>query len=153
MTKRKVVSKASMKPHKTVRVRYKDYDEKIDVLIAPLIYECWRAGVNTVMSCQEVEYCQKKCVWIEFDTSEDLDYFVQLIAVNDKLRAHAAMSQNQDDPTTSWHSALYIDDFSGPGEPHMCGLVISLYFPQSDINSIVATLKEFNDEMKPEEAA
>ena len=69
--------------HKTVRVQYGDLEADIDVKMAPLILECWKAGVRTSYCCQS-----NPCNWayISFETSYDFRKFVDLIIKFDSAR-------------------------------------------------------------------
>lgn len=51
-----------MAKHKQVGVKYKEIEEDIDALIVPLILEIWKAGIETLMSCQN----SMNKIWIDF---------------------------------------------------------------------------------------
>ena len=59
----------SLRRHAAVVVEHGDLREEIDVQIAPLILETWKAGIQAMMSCQETD---PGMAWIEFDSPEDM---------------------------------------------------------------------------------
>lgn len=60
------------KRHKMVVVKYNDEEAYVDEGIAPLIEELWKAGIHTVMSCDEN---RPGWMWIEFRSSEYAEKF------------------------------------------------------------------------------
>jgi len=58
-----------MPKHRAVIVEVGVWREEIDEALAPLVREIWLAGIETMMSCQEVE---PGIAWIEFPAVEEL---------------------------------------------------------------------------------
>lgn len=62
--------------HETVLVREGDMEAEIDVKIAPLVREVWKAGIETNMSCQEDGF---GLVWLEFPGEKELLSFLAIV--------------------------------------------------------------------------
>ena len=67
--------------HKAVRVRVGKNNERIDRNIVPLIREIWRAGIDTVMSCESAWY---DWVWVQFAELADVIRFLGMSARYDR---------------------------------------------------------------------
>jgi hypothetical protein len=63
--------------HKMVVVEYRGLSAWIDEGIAPLIRELWRAGIDTVMSCEEN---RPGWMWIEFAHATGAEEFLSIVA-------------------------------------------------------------------------
>jgi hypothetical protein len=57
--------------HRTRVVRHAGLEAKVDVQLAPLVHALWRAGVYTLMSCQNFD----GRAWIVFLTRPAAEYF------------------------------------------------------------------------------
>jgi hypothetical protein len=64
--------------HKQVRVEWDGRGADVDEDLAPLILALWRAGIDTMMSCQEN---RPGIAWICFPTPLDAKMFLDLVAV------------------------------------------------------------------------
>lgn len=69
--------KPSDRRHAAVAVQVGERREEIDEAIAPLIEALWRAGIPTLMSCQETK---PGTAWIEFEDLKHLRQFLNLVA-------------------------------------------------------------------------
>jgi hypothetical protein len=71
------MNEPAMERHKTVTVRVGPWEAAMDELIAPLIEELWKAGIETTNSCQEN---QPGITWIAFATAADAVEFLNIVA-------------------------------------------------------------------------
>ena len=139
--------------HKTVLVRVGGNEEQIDAEIAPLIAEIWRAGIETVMSCQD---SPAGFVWIEFPSDMDARLFLD------------AVTEYEDGPDTLynriahvWHVGPETEAFfwiydtfpedtsldygsdgvvSHTGAPDFC-FSYSVRFPRTDLPTVLARME------------
>lgn len=65
-----------MTEHPQVEISFGDRAAQVDEGIAPLILELWKAGIDTVMSCEN----NNGRVWIQFPSSDDAEQFVSIVA-------------------------------------------------------------------------
>jgi hypothetical protein len=70
--------------HRQVFVKVGDFEAEVDEELAPLIKELARAGIVTVMSCQEN---RPGVAWIVFLSVEDLGAFLNIVAEYDPEEA------------------------------------------------------------------
>lgn len=63
--------------HTQTRIKVGDMEADVDHGIAPLIMEIWKAGIATVMSCEEN---QPGIIWIQFLEVEDAVTFLNIVA-------------------------------------------------------------------------
>ena len=68
-------------PHPTRTVSWGDVEAEIDVEIADLILDCWKAGLVTMNSCQDNSGGR---VWIQFLTCGYAERFLDQVAVYDE---------------------------------------------------------------------
>jgi len=145
----------SRRPHPTVTVEVGDRCADIDILIAPLIEAMWKAGINTMMSCQEAE---PGTVWIEFDGLTDLRNFLDRVVwfEDDEGSLYARANWWRfPDASNSWRYELeLVDFFEGQSEQTEDGdacfdFWVSLYFPQSDISELVSRLQNIASAKSP----
>ncbi len=66
--------------HPQVPLRHGKAQANIDRAIAPLIAELWRAGWETIRSCQKHP---TGFVWVEFDQAADVEEFLDVVAPHD----------------------------------------------------------------------
>jgi hypothetical protein len=72
--------------HKQVLIGWRGRYAEVDEELAPLIQAIWRAGIDTINSCQEN---QPGIAWIEFATARDAQRFLNLVAeCPDKSELH-----------------------------------------------------------------
>ncbi len=145
--------------HRTVRVSVGEMEADIDEEIVPLVRELWRAGIETVNSCQEN---RPGIIWIQFATTDDAANFLDIVAEyeegEDTLynRAmgrwdggefpasdwdYAALPEDrglvegftEDDEVEEWHEGLTDAFFS-----------VSVRFPRSDFPAVLARMARYN---------
>src|SRR5262245_12701217 len=66
-----------MPVHKQVPIQWGIRRAEVDEGLAPLILALWRAGIDTVNSCQEN---RPGVVWVEFASTFDAERFLSLVA-------------------------------------------------------------------------
>jgi hypothetical protein len=71
--------------HKSIKLWCDEYEceIEIDIKIAPLIKEIWKAGISTVNSCEN--NVPENYFWIQFRSSSDLEKFLIVTCSNKKL--------------------------------------------------------------------
>ena len=136
--------------HEAVIVKVGDRREEIDVMLAPLIEAIWRAGIATMMSCQETE---PGIAWVAFDTIDDLKLFRDMVVWfeddEQSLYARANSPRFGYSVESPWEYQLnIIDCFEDQPEQTEddCASFefwVGLYFPQSDIPELVERLTAF----------
>ena len=137
--------------HPAVVVEFGELREEIDVKIAPLILEIWKAGIQTMMSCQETN---PGFAWIEFDSPEDLLRFLNLVTEHevgiDVLYNRVNPQLRGDQSLPSWEFLVnFLDLCEDTEEQADFGIVdfemtIGAYFPHADIPILLARLQSFN---------
>jgi len=68
----------TIRKHRAVVVCVGNMKEEIDEQLAPLIRESWKAGIQTIMSCQETD---PGLAWIDFESVNDLVKFLNIVAL------------------------------------------------------------------------
>lgn len=63
-------------PHRQVRLNYLNEIVEIDEELASLIQATWKAGIGTIMCCQEFD---DGIAWIEFESMPDLLKLVNIV--------------------------------------------------------------------------
>jgi hypothetical protein len=68
--------------HPQERIEYEGFSAEVDKAIAPLILDLWRAGCDTLNSCQDNrgEGGEVQRVWIHFVTVADAERFMGIAA-------------------------------------------------------------------------
>ena len=149
-----------MAMHKTVLVRWGEDEAQIDVEIAPLIREIWKAGVFTRNSCQED---RPGWVWIEFGNAFEAERFLNIVAVYDResgslynriRQAWGTCDGESDDAweydAHPWDLAVkrelidddYIEEFcEGPSEFFFR---FSIRFPRTDLPKVLERVRQHN---------
>jgi len=137
--------------HPSIVVAHGELREEIDVKIAPLILEIWKAEIGTMMSCQETE---QGIAWIEFDSPEDLQKFLNIVIEHEPgadvlyNRVNRQLAGNQSLP--SWEFLVnFLDLCEDTEEQCDFGIVdfeltIGVYFPHADIPVLLERLKSTN---------
>lgn len=162
----RVAAETPMIWHDTVTVRHPDgYEVPLDVEIAPLVAEMWRAGVRTQQSCQEGH---SGYTWLVFDDLRDLAYFLSIVGVYepDKDSVWNRMTEHDSSAPTPgpefepgrWRYGLlpYVeltdDEWPFDEEPFVptgfgrtgWNFVPSVEFPLSDLPALLWRLQVFN---------
>ncbi|MDQ3931515.1 MAG: hypothetical protein M3252_01565 [Actinomycetota bacterium] len=162
----RVAAETPMIWHDTVMVRHPDgYEVPLDVEIAPLVAEIWRAGVRTQQSCQEGH---SGYAWLVFDDLGDLAFFLSIIGVYEPDKDSVWNRMTEHDSTAPsagpefepgrWRYGLlpYVelsgDEWPLDAEPLVptgfgrngWNFVPSVEFPQSDVPALLWRLQVFN---------
>lgn len=77
--------------HTQVTVSVGERRTEVDVRLAPLVAELWKADIDTSMSCERHLVTQK--VWIGFSTAADAEQFLNIIATYGKPAKWARQTQ------------------------------------------------------------
>lgn len=150
--------------HKTVTVEVGRWRAEVDELIAPLVRELWIAGISTTMSCQgEVQ----GTVWIAFDDAAMLASFLNVVAEFDadpnSLYNRICRQFPVDDEDRVWEFGLLPDDTAFcpedpggenpkqavPGAPTDVFLLMSVWFPRSDLELVLQRVRRYNRHSLP----
>ena len=148
--------------HKQRLVRYGDIEAKIDVEIAPLIEEIWKAGLYTCNSCQGNP--DKNWIWIEFFNSYDAAKFLNIVAKYEEdtnllyNRITHGWDDMEKDITGFWKYNLFpkdlgliekSDEDDSIEESHegKCEFIfnVSIRFPNSDLSTVLKRLRINNN--------
>lgn len=139
--------------HKQVRVRVNGQDAYVDEGIAPLIREMWRAGIRTLMSCQEDAF---GLVWLNFDCPSEATKFMNLVAEYEEEpdSLYQRMLGHYAEVANTWEYDVLPEDFNlieepdkstgtlverHEGEPEF-EFHVSLRFPPSDVPLVLDRL-------------
>jgi hypothetical protein len=139
------------RPHRTVIVEVGPWREEIDVGLAPLITEMWKAGIETMMCCQEVEL---GIAWIEFSEIKELYRFLNLVTRYEpgsdtrynRINWHVRGPMS----TPEWTYQFNLHDmFEGEEEQTIHELArfyatVGVYFPATDISVLLQRLRVHN---------
>lgn len=146
---------ASERPHPTKLVAVGDQQAEIDVELAPLIEQMWRAGISTMMCCQETA---SGLAWIEFDSIDDLMRFLNLVIwyepEPESLYARVNWQRTGGDQPGCWEFQFnLIDVLEDQQEQTDDGFAdfiptIGVYFPKYDIQELCERIEEFTDDEK-----
>lgn len=147
--------------HKTVQVRVGEMRADIDEEIAPLIRELWRAGIDTLNSCQEN---RPGIVWVQFATADDAAMFLNVVAEYDEEPdgLYARITGRSDrcehsPPPWDYHALpedlglieAFLDDDEidewHEGESEFL-FNMSVRFPRCDFPAVLARLVRYNEE-------
>lgn len=147
------MSHREIRKHRATIVQVGETKEEIDVMLAPLIEEIWKAGIETLMSCQETE---PGMAWIEFPSVEELVQFLNIVADHeagiDTLYNRISNQLNGPLSARSWEYQLNLDDgglsldraisFTGPPDFYA---TVGVYFPHGDLPILLDRMKANNE--------
>lgn len=147
--------------HPQVHIEWGDQAAEVDEGIAPLILELWKAGIDTMMSCQDND----GRLWIEFPDTADAARFLDVVADYDEdvesIYNRATGEWEPDDweafrAERAWHYSTspidygvdqiaFGDDqaFADLGHRDF-GFTLSVRFPLSDYPTVAARLEAWN---------
>lgn len=135
--------------HKMVRVQVGTLEDDIDEEIASLIEEIWKAGIRTVMSCQEN---RPGWAWIQFPSAETVDSFLDIVAPPEEETGTLSERGRH-----RWERGLVDLKSKGdePGEGYWqydsydrgSQILMSVRFPTSDIAVIEERLTSHNESL------
>jgi hypothetical protein len=153
--------------HPQVRIRHGKVTARVDERLAPLIAELWKAGWETIRSCQRHTTGR---VWIEFAQAPHVEKFLNVVAPYDPgpgslwRRAKAwgfgqfgpasepfQGQPNEQEEKGAWSYHVRMTDGSycnATGErfadgPQFC-LSINVLFPRRDLAKVLAHLRHHN---------
>lgn len=165
MTKKNANSQTEKQPrrsrgrHRTVSIAYGDWKADIDIAIAPLILEMWRAGIETYLSCQG---SPPGWIWIMFGDVDALRCFLNIVGRFEPSRRslHHRMRRGYDLPEGAlpgrWWYRMVVDDSTTLvaeddeedcwTEPELPDWQIRfcLHFPRKDLSMVLQRLIEHN---------
>lgn len=129
--------------HKQVRVRAGGQDHYVDEGIAPLLRECWRSGIQTVMSCQSRAGGR---AWVEFESAADATMFLNAVGFPsdpdssdpDPSLMRRAVAHDPSAPRSWVHRLTPLKFIADEASLQKCW--VSLRFPPSDIPLITKRL-------------
>ena len=136
--------------HPAVTVTVGEWSEEIDLQIAPLIREMWIAGIDTLMSCQEVS---PGIAWIDFPDVQELLRFLDLVTwYEDGIDTFYNRVTGQRVGFMSippWEYQFHLLDIFEDREVLMDGMgrfeaSVGVYFPIPDIAELIARLQARN---------
>ena len=136
--------------HPAVTVTVGEWGAEIDLQIAPLIRELWIAGIDTLMSCQEVS---PGIAWIDFPDVHELLRFLDLVTwYEDGIDTFYNRVTGQRAGFISlppWEYQLDLLDVVEDREVLMDGMgrfdaTVGVYFPIPDIAKLTARLQAQN---------
>lgn len=144
----------SRNTHPTIKVRVNGTEADIDVMIAPLIEEVWKAGIATGLSCQDNP---PGWVWLWFPTVVDCEQFLNVVADFDEdpnsLYNRIRQAWTSDHEDKFWRYDLSFDDLSVEenedgtevctASPDFVGGV-SVRFPHEDLPEVLEMLRSSN---------
>ena len=160
-------------PHKTVSVNIGEMMADIDIKIAPLIEEIWKADFHTFNSCQDNQpywkpASQTGVIWIEFDLDDGLQ-FLNIIADEysddyDSLYNRIRHGwETEDKNSIDWEFAINLVDWSiesryegENGEPGDIYCIetptgppnfipfLSVLFPKEDLPLVEERMRQYN---------
>ncbi|MDQ3920279.1 MAG: hypothetical protein M3348_17590 [Acidobacteriota bacterium] len=133
-------------------VKHGDLEEEIDVLIAPLILEMWKAGIETLMSCQSAF----KKVWIQFPDVSEVEKFLNIAggdfdhhrrgSLYDRLSDQWFVKNQRFYNARCWEYEVGIIDF-GKDQQEDCpffSLYINVRFPKRDLPAVLERMQRYN---------
>lgn len=150
--------------HNEVNLYYKHWNNtiEIDVGIAPLIYEIWKAGIHTNNCCEanmsaheavdeKDPECQVDYIWICFDGDRHLHKFLTIVFNNiDEdgqiyKRAFNISGNNRFRWTYDIHIDNDNDDFTNYDDDFPREINNSIRFPDIDYQFILNKFHEYNE--------
>lgn len=149
--------------HKQVKVRVGEWEADVDEELAPLIEQLWKAGIATVLSCQEN---RPGVAWIMFLMAEDLSTFLDIVAEYDPDEASLYRRISlASDLEECWEydlrpqDAALHEEFLGGGveewhEGEACFYFnVSVRFPRTDLPTLLQRMMWHNGSLGSGEGA
>ena len=143
--------------HKQVRIKVDSFEADVDEELAPLLVELWKAGMRTVLSCQEN---RPGVAWIQFFSVDDLTYFLDTVggcAAVEEDDLYWRITQDADEDGGSWEYALHPMDIAADDEAdddwheHLPDFAFlpSVRFPRTDLPLLLRHMT-FHNAFPPE---
>lgn len=136
--------------HPQVWIEYEQMSADVDEGIADLILEMWRAGIDTIMSCQDNPPGR---VWLDLPVSDVVD-FLEIAAGDydtdvESIFNRSVCWEDADDwrqfrAQRAWQYKAIPGCYSGPGEVPLITVDISIRFPHSDYEEVLRRFRSHN---------
>ncbi|AYV77238.1 MAG: hypothetical protein Barrevirus22_4 [Barrevirus sp.] len=146
--------------HETVQLWSERFDEHIDIdrNIAPLIYELWKANIDTNNSCEnntpEIYGHKDTCIWIQFATDDDFYKFISIIfkgiSRNSDFFARTAC---QSKCKLKWKYSLLIWEDEECYMMEYIDISYSIRFPGCDYAYVLQKICNYNKQMNKNDIA
>lgn len=136
-------------PHPFVVLKYHDIDVRIDEMLAPLIQEIWKAGIDTDECCQEID---PKMACIGFPHQDDCLRFMNICGdtsdTEDMFSMYNRMFAGNE--SGAWDIIVFPGDRNyGMKRRHsQFYFSIMVVLPQSDIGRILYRFQEHNEKKR-----
>lgn len=149
--------------HPQVHIALGELEADVDAGIAEFILELWRAGIETMMSCQDND----GRVWVEFPSANDAERFLDIVAgeYDDDIYSlyNRLVHEGEDDDwetfreSHAWQYACAPMDYNGalfdaqgelerPAEAQrFIQLHVSVRFPRYDYDEVLQRMENYNE--------
>ncbi len=154
--------------HPQVRIAHGERAADVDKALAPLILELWRAGLDTVMSCQRHMTGR---VWIQFDSADAAETFLNIVAPYDPglnslydragswyfgsmhevsgplslLALEQLRGLTPDEREAVWQYHATVRDLAPDDAAERCfAIYVSVLFPRSDLKTVLRRMRTHN---------
>jgi hypothetical protein len=132
--------------HEKVKIKYKSYNEFIDVKIAPLIYEMIKADISIFNSCQNDDTAKYTTIWLHFASEDDILDFLKIIydetSNYDEMLERANPLSNT---KNSWDYNIFINTDNYTDEDKWIFVHYSIRFKKNDYEFALRKLHEYNN--------
>jgi hypothetical protein len=136
--------------HDQVRVRVNGMDARVDIGMADLLRECWRAGIYTTMSCENqgrIDGAAVDMAWLQLP-GPSAEGFIDIISADlidgtpaeRELFCHIHHSGIDPERERSWWRYQVSPRYVG----ERVRLVVSIRFPVADLPLLTARLRDHN---------
>jgi hypothetical protein len=144
--------------HPQVHIKVDDIEADVDVELAPLITEMWKAGIDTMMSCQQHDTPELEkygnptsWVWLDFATAEDAETFLTRVAGDydpdpESMFQRIAGEPDKGSKRDWWYECHAMDsrDEKDPGGG--CVMFdVSVRFPRDELPEVFQRMKAHNE--------
>jgi hypothetical protein len=132
---------------------------RIDEDIAPLVLETWKAGVETQCSCQDARVLGDDArpwlnghIQLAFPTFDDARRWLDIVAKHQKggRSLYNRMTHSGCRGVVTWHyevsayDAAFDEDCDETLGPTTLDFIVFVYFPRSDVATVVRRLRAHN---------
>ena len=132
-------SKTMTTNHPTQTISHEGMTAEVDEMIAPLILNLWKLGINTVLSCQDnpSSYLIGGWIWIVFTTEQDYEKFIS-IAAGEPNSIPESLYRRAMYGASSYGKCWEHESWDSDGSSEFR---VSILFPQSDLQSVEANVE------------
>ena len=140
--------------HRQVRLQVGEFEADVDEELAPLLEQLAKAGINTLMSCQEN---RPGIAWITFSRVNDLGRFLEIVGAYEPDGTSLYRRITGDAEEGGWEYELYPMDAGmhyeeskdgvteeGPGGPPCFCFQASVRFPRTDLPILLERMTQYN---------